>query len=134
MKSSRRRNSWPRTSSGSQCRSGNARQRMPAADRVLGLLGMAARAGAVISGTDRVREAARGEGVRLVLLARDASANSREKLVPLLTARGISHVIRYDRNELGAAIGRGRLSAVGVMDRALADRLQVLLRDSAPQV
>ena len=107
---------------------------MPAADRVLGLLGMAARAGAVISGTDRVREAARGEGVRLVLLARDASANSREKLVPLLTARGISHVIRYDRNELGAAIGRGPLSAVGVMDRALADRLQVLLRDSAPQV
>ena len=106
---------------------------MPAADRVLGLLGMAARAGAVISGTDRVREAARGEGVRLVLLASDASANSREKLVPLLTARGISHVIRYDRNELGAAIGRGPLSAVGVMDRALADRLQVLLRDSAPQ-
>ena len=96
-------------------------------------LGMAARAGAVISGTDRVREAARGEGVRLVLLASDASANSREKLVPLLTARGISHVIRYDRNELGAAIGRGPLSAVGVMDRALADRLQVLLRDSAPQ-
>ena len=107
---------------------------MPAADRVLGLLGMAARAGAVISGTDRVREAARGEGVRLVLLARDASANSREKLVPLLTARGISHVIRYDRNELGAAIGRGPASAVGVMDRKLADRLQVLLRDSAPQV
>jgi ribosomal protein L7Ae-like RNA K-turn-binding protein len=106
---------------------------MPAADRALGLLGMAARAGAVISGTDRVREAARGEGVRLVLLASDASANSREKLVPLLTARGISHVIRYDRNELGAAIGRGPLSAVGVTDRALADRLQVLLRDSAPQ-
>ena len=106
---------------------------MPAADRALGLLGMAARAGAVISGTDRVREAARGEGVRLVLLASDASANSREKLVPLLTARGISHVIRFDRNELGAAIGRGPLSAVGVMDQKLADRLQVLLRDSAPQ-
>ena len=106
---------------------------MPAADRALGLLGMAARAGVVISGTDRVREAARGEGLRLVLLAGDASANSREKLVPLLTARGISHVIRYDRNQLGAAIGRGPLSAVGVMDRKLADRLQVLLRDSAPQ-
>ena len=106
---------------------------MPAADRTLGLLGVAARAGAVITGTDRVREAARGDGLRFVLLATDASENSREKLVPLLVARGISHETRYDRNELGAAVGRGPLSAVGVLDRALADRLQVLLRDSAPQ-
>ena len=103
-------------------------------DRTLGFLGMAARAGAIVTGTDRVREAARGEGLRLVLLATDASENSREKLVPLLTARGISHVIRYERNELGAAVGRGPLSAVGVLDRALADRLQVLLRDSAAEL
>ncbi|HUF49459.1 MAG TPA: ribosomal L7Ae/L30e/S12e/Gadd45 family protein [Longimicrobiales bacterium] len=104
-----------------------------ASDRTLGLLGMAARAGAVIPGTDRVRDAARGDGLRFVLLATDASENSREKLVPLLTARSISHVTRYDRNELGAAVGRGPLSAVGVTDRALADRLQVLLRDSPAQ-
>lgn len=99
-------------------------------DRALGLLGMAARAGAVIPGTERVREAVRSGGVRLVLVAADVSGNSREKLLPLLTARGVSHVIRYDRSELGAAVGRGPLSAVGVVDTALADRLHALLRDS----
>lgn len=104
---------------------------MPAPDRALGLLGMAARAGAIVTGTDRVRTAVRGGGLKLVLLATDASDNSREKLLPLLVARGVSHVIRYDRNELGAAVGRGPLSAVGLVDHALADRLQVLLRDSA---
>ncbi|MBR9990856.1 MAG: ribosomal L7Ae/L30e/S12e/Gadd45 family protein [Gemmatimonadetes bacterium] len=96
-------------------------------DRALRLLGMATRAGAVISGTDRVREAARAGTLRLAVMASDASDNSRGKLLPLLIARGISHVIRYERNELGAAIGRGPVSAVGVLDAALADRLLALM-------
>lgn len=104
---------------------------MPAPDRVLAMLGMATRAGAVVPGTERVREAARGETLRLVLLAQDASENSRGKLLPFLAVRGISHVICYDRAALGAAVGRGPLSAVGVLDAALADRIQTLLRERA---
>jgi ribosomal protein L7Ae-like RNA K-turn-binding protein len=96
---------------------------------------MATRAGAVIPGTDRVREAARAGTLRLAVMASDASENSRGKLLPLLIARGISHVIRFERNELGAAVGRGPLSAVGVVDAALADRLLALMGDGggAPQ-
>jgi ribosomal protein L7Ae-like RNA K-turn-binding protein len=104
---------------------------MPAPDRTLALLGMATRAGSLVPGTDRVREAARGGSLRLVILAGDASDNSRGKLLPLLDATGVPYVIRFDRNELGAATGRPPLSAVGVVDSALADRLQQLLRDSA---
>jgi ribosomal protein L7Ae-like RNA K-turn-binding protein len=104
---------------------------MPAPDRVLGMLGMATRAGAVVPGTDRVREAARGGSLRLALLATDASDNSRGKLLPLLEARNIAHVIRFDRGALGAAVGRGPLSAVGIVDAALANRLHTLLRESA---
>jgi ribosomal protein L7Ae-like RNA K-turn-binding protein len=104
---------------------------MVAADRFLSLLGMATRAGAVVPGTERVREAARNETLRLAVIAADASDNSRGKLVPLLDARAVPYVIRFDRVELGAAVGRSPLGAVGVLDKALADRLQVLLRDSA---
>jgi ribosomal protein L7Ae-like RNA K-turn-binding protein len=104
---------------------------MPAPDRALGLLGMATRAGAAVPGTGRVREAARAGTLRLAVLATDASDNSRGKLLPLLAARGISHVIQYDRVALGAAVGRPPLSAVGVLDAGLADRLQTLLRSGA---
>lgn len=104
---------------------------MRAPDRALALLGMAARAGAVVPGTERVREAARGGGLRLALVAADASANSRGKLLPLLDARGIAHVVRYARGELGAAIGRAPLSAVGVMDEKLAERIGTLLDEGA---
>lgn len=96
-------------------------------DRSLALLGMATRAGAVVTGTERVREAARAGTLQLAVIAADASDNSRGKLLPLLAARGISHVIRFERNELGAAMGRGPLSAVGVMDTALAARLLTLM-------
>jgi hypothetical protein len=63
------------------------------------------RAGAVVPGTDRVREAARGGRSGAGHHGGDASENSRGKLVPLLAARGIPHVVRYER---GA--GRGRRS------------------------
>jgi ribosomal protein L7Ae-like RNA K-turn-binding protein len=100
------------------------------AERVLNMLGMAMRAGAVIPGTDRVREAARGGTLVLAIIARDASENSRGKLMPLLAVRGIAHVVRYERGELGAAVGRGPLSAVGVIEPTLAARLQAMLHSS----
>jgi ribosomal protein L7Ae-like RNA K-turn-binding protein len=94
------------------------------------MLGLAARAGALAMGTEQVREAARAGKLRLAIVATDASENSREKLIPLLAARGISHVIRFDRSELGAAVGRGPLSAVGILDGKLADRLRTLMSAS----
>jgi ribosomal protein L7Ae-like RNA K-turn-binding protein len=104
---------------------------MPGPDRALALLGMATRAGAVVPGTERVREAARSGSLRFAVIAADASGNSRGKLLPLLDARGIPYVIRFERAELGMATGRAPLGAVGVTDGALADRLQALLRDGA---
>jgi ribosomal protein L7Ae-like RNA K-turn-binding protein len=104
---------------------------MPAPDRAAGLLGMAARAGALVLGTERVRAAARAGSVRLVLLARDASHNSRSRLQPLLEARGINYVTRFNRAALGDAVGRAPLSAIGVIDAAFAGRLEELLHESA---
>jgi ribosomal protein L7Ae-like RNA K-turn-binding protein len=101
------------------------------ADRALDMLGMATRAGVVVPGTERVRSAARDGTLGLAIVAADASRNSRDKLVPLLAARGIPHVVMYDRGELGAAVGRGPLSAVGVIEPTLAARLQALLRGGA---
>ncbi len=91
------------------------------------LLGLAARAGAIVPGTERVREAARGRRLRLVLIAADASANAKEKLLPLLDRRGIEYVVAASRDALGAAVGRSPLSAVGVTDAAFADRLKALI-------
>jgi ribosomal protein L7Ae-like RNA K-turn-binding protein len=74
-----------------------------------------------------VREAVRHDQLHLVILAADASDNSRYKLLPLLEARGVPHATRFERTQLGIAIGRAPVSAVGVADSALARRLRSLL-------
>lgn len=93
------------------------------------MLGLAARAGAVIPGTERVREAARSGTLHLALVASDLSDNSRDKLLPLLDARQITYAIVLDRNALGGAVGRAPLSALGITERKLASRVRELLED-----
>jgi ribosomal protein L7Ae-like RNA K-turn-binding protein len=98
---------------------------------VLRLLGIAARAGEIVPGTERVREGLRARHVRLVFLAADGSAEQRRKLIPALRAGEIQYVTRYDRAALGAAVGRSPLGAVGVTSGPLAERLVVLVSADA---
>lgn len=100
---------------------------MAAPEPALRYLGLAARAGATVPGTERVREAVRAGAAVLVLLAADVSDNSRAKLMPLLTARGVPHTVAFTRAELGWAIGRSPLGAVAVTDAGLAGRIAAAL-------
>ncbi len=90
-------------------------------------MGLAARAGVVAAGTERVREGVREGAVRFVVVAADLTATGREKLVPLLEGRGVPYTVRYDRARLGWAVGRSPRAAVGVEDAGLAARLESLL-------
>ena len=84
---------------------------------LLGLLGFAARARALVFGTDGVRRGIREGGVGFVLLAEDGSPTQRRKLVPLLEARNVPYRVLFGQERLGAAMGRAPVSAVGLTDR-----------------
>ena len=89
----------------------------------LRLLGLAARAGALVYGTDLVRRAVRAGTVRHAVVASDISDNTSEKLRPLLEKSGVTVIDGPDRGELGALVGRGPLSVVGISDAQLAERI-----------
>jgi ribosomal protein L7Ae-like RNA K-turn-binding protein len=89
----------------------------------LRLLGLAARAGALVYGTDLVRRAVRAGRIRLAIVASDISDNTREKLRPLLEHNGVAVIEGPDRGDLGALVGRGPLSVVGMEEGSFADRL-----------
>lgn len=93
---------------------------------LLELLGLAARSGNVVAGTDLVRRAVRHGKIAAVLLAADASPTQREKLVPLLDARAVRYHVVLRREQLGGALGRAPLSAVGVMNVSFARRVAEL--------
>lgn len=96
-------------------------------DALLQLLGLATRAGAVLPGTERVREAARAGQLEFALIAADASTNSRDKLLPLLSARQIAHAVVSTRAALGVAVGRAPVSALGITEKNLARRVKQIL-------
>ncbi|HEU0055449.1 MAG TPA: ribosomal L7Ae/L30e/S12e/Gadd45 family protein [Longimicrobium sp.] len=102
---------------------GSSARPAPAPERaLLDLLGLAARARALVHGTDMTRRAARDGEVRSVILAADTSPTQTQKLVPLLEARGIPFAICLGRDAIGGALGKSAVSAVGITNDSFARR------------
>lgn len=81
-------------------------------------------------GTERVRDAVRAGRARFVVVAADLTATGRDKLIPLLQYSGVRYTVRYERAELGGAVGRGPLAAIGLTHEGFAGRLETLFEES----
>ncbi len=88
--------------------------------RLLGLLGLGVRGRGAVVGVERVREAARRGTLAVAVVAPDASRHSRDKVVPLLSARRVRIIEGPSAEALGRAVGKESTAVVGVTDRALA--------------
>lgn len=103
--------------------------------RVIALLGLGYRGRLAVVGVEQVRKAAQKRDLALALVAHDAAANSREKVIPLLRAKGIRFVEAFSTVELGDALGRAPAAAVGIVDRQLAKGIRDAMQagsDRAP--
>ena len=104
----------------------------PAArQRIQRLIGLGVRSRGAVIGTEQVRDAARRDRLQLAVVATDASPHSRDKLLPLLAARRISFIEFPSAADLGAAVGREQVAAVGIVDSQLAKGIREVAR-SAP--
>ncbi|MFC1574629.1 L7Ae/L30e/S12e/Gadd45 family ribosomal protein [Gemmatimonadota bacterium] len=90
----------------------------------LALLGLAQRAGAVVKGAEATRHALRRGEVRLLLVASDGSETQLGKILPLAEAKGVQCETLGDRAALGAALGRGSLTAVAVTRAGFARQIR----------
>jgi len=99
--------------------------------KLLRLVGLGIRGRGAIVGVEQVKEAARRGKLHLAIAASDASENSRDKIVPLLRARGIAMMNGPSAAELGAAAGREKTAMIGIVDSRLADGIRAL-GESAP--
>lgn len=88
--------------------------------KALRLAGLGVRARTAVVGVQQVRRAAARGRLKLVLVAADASRNSRDKVLPLLNARGVPILEVSSAYALGATTGRVSTAAVGVLDASLA--------------
>lgn len=102
--------------------------------KILRLLGLGLRGRLVTVGVDRTREAALKGELRLAVVAANAAVNSRDKIVPLLKARGITMIATDSAELLGGAVGRATTAVVGVLDVKLARGIRAAHEDGENKV
>lgn len=89
----------------------------------MNILGICARARKIVTG-DTLFKGIRNKSVNLVIIASDASDNSKKKLVDKCNYYEISYIIYSDTNSLSKAIGKNNRVAVGICDKALSASLK----------
>jgi ribosomal protein L7Ae-like RNA K-turn-binding protein len=99
-------------------------------ERWASLLGLANRAGKVISGEELTVKEIRSGKAKLVLLAEDASENTAKKITDKCSSYGVPLRKVSDRYTLGYAIGKDARVVVAVMDEGFANKLRTMLDGS----
>jgi ribosomal protein L7Ae-like RNA K-turn-binding protein len=97
-------------------------------DKFLKLLGLAMRAGRVVSGEAQVVEEIRAGNAHLVVLATDAAKNSEKKIIDKCVHYGVPLIRHGTREELGRAIGKEERVTIAVLDAGFAKSLSKLVQ------
>ena len=95
------------------------------------MLGLARRAGKVVSGEFSVMEAVKSRKAYLLLLAADASDNSKKRFKDKASFRHIPCYLAGSKEELGRAIGQGERSAAAVLDAGFAEKIKQMLEEAS---
>ncbi|MCY8231819.1 YlxQ family RNA-binding protein [Priestia filamentosa] len=90
-------------------------------------LGLANRARKVISGEELVIKDVRRNAISLVILSRDASANTAKKVMDKCSYYNVPVKLVEDRFLLGKAIGKDSRVVVGITDAGFAKKMKTLL-------
>ncbi len=98
-------------------------------NKAMAYLGLAARARKVESGEFCTERAVKGGRARLVLLAGDASANTRKRFQDMCAYYHTEWLELGDKESLGHAIGQGERASLAVTDEGLAKAIKEQLTD-----
>lgn len=98
-------------------------------NQVYTLLGFAQRARALVSGETAVVASLRRSSARLLIVAEDASDNTRDRLFSLAKGRKIPCVQLGTRESLGQAIGKSHRAALAIEDEHFARTIHESLRE-----
>ncbi|MUG66717.1 50S ribosomal protein L7ae [Paenibacillus campinasensis] len=98
------------------------RQRtVPMMNRTLSRLGLAMRAGKVVTGDEVVLKAIRSSEAKLVILAGDASDLTKKKFRDKCGSYNIPLVIGFDRDSLGTSVGKPERVVLAITDQGFAE-------------
>ncbi|MFB4158742.1 YlxQ family RNA-binding protein [Geomicrobium sp. JSM 1781026] len=92
-------------------------------------LGLAMRAGKVVSGEETVLKTVRDQRAKLVLISSDASSNTNKMFHAKCHSYNVPIQTAGTREHLGRAIGKHERVVLGITDEGFAKKLQVMIND-----
>ncbi len=87
--------------------------------RALNYLGIAKRSGNIVCGTDTVVKSLPSKKLKLILLAKDASDNTKDKIIKKAFYYQIQVVDKFSSQELSKAVGKDHLMVLAITDDGL---------------
>jgi ribosomal protein L7Ae-like RNA K-turn-binding protein len=94
------------------------------------MLGLATKAGKLVSGEFMVENAIKDFSAKLVILATDCSDNTKKKFRDRTTYRNVPYYEFSDKDELGRCIGKEFRACVAITDEGFATTLIGLLEQN----
>ncbi len=91
-------------------------------EKILGMIGLVARAGKIVSGMDAVVEDIKKHKIKLVIIAKDISDKSKENVQYVCTNNGIKTIEFSTMEELGNCIGKKNRAIIGIKDESFSKR------------
>ena len=96
-------------------------------DKIYSILGMAQKAGRLISGESMVVDSIRSGNAKLVIVAGDASDNSKKLYTDKCGSYNVKIFEYGEKEKMGYAIGKAERSAVAVEDEGFAKAILKVL-------
>lgn len=92
--------------------------------KILGLVGLAARARNINFGADSVELQIKKRKVKLIIVAEDASTRTKEKFIKLSEQHNVPIIIKGNIEELSKTIGKNNKAIIGIEDINLSNEIQ----------
>ena len=105
-------------------------KQIPGKDKVLSMLGLAERSRNVVSGGFATEQAVKCGKARLVIIAEDASDNTRKKYNNMCDFYEVPYAFHGTKAALGHSMGKEERSVLAVTDEGFANSIRKHLTDS----
>ncbi|MCT4618659.1 MAG: ribosomal L7Ae/L30e/S12e/Gadd45 family protein [Marinisporobacter sp.] len=99
-------------------------------NKIFSFLGLAQRSGNLVTGEDTCAIYVKKNAVKLILIANDASDNTKKKFSDMAEFRNVKFVIYGDRQSLSQAVGRPNRTVYGIKDIGLAKKIFSLIQEA----
>lgn len=93
-------------------------------NKILGLIGLAMKAGKVSFGADSVEEECNKGKIKILIIANDASDRSKKKFEDIGNKNKVPVIIDSNIEELSKAIGKNNKAIIGIKDMNFAKSIQ----------